>query len=215
MNRLLLLLGVAALFVAAPASAQYVFLDTNNDADCTTADALTSANTSVDIWFVTNANKDTSPATCVQDGSIPLSFNGYQIILSASGSGSVTYGAFTNAQPSFDTHIGPVGQGGTTDYIDAFISGTGVGLAPGKWKAGTLAITVTGSPVLSLAISSSLKAGAYTEFASDCAGVDFDNTMKLGPFIGAPSTDFTDACGTSASTPTKVTTWGAIKNLYK
>lgn len=214
MNRLLLLLGVAALMLAAPASAQYVFLDTTGDTLCTTADALTSASTSVDIWYNTDHNKDGTPVVCPQDGlQSSLTMIGYQFILHASGSGSVTYGTFTNAQPLFNTRIGPFGAGGTTDYVDAFISGSG-SLPPGLIKAGTLAITVTGTPVLSLATSTTLRAGAFTEFATNCAGGDFDNTLKLGPNIGG-STDFTDACGTAPPTPTRVTTWGAIKNLYK
>jgi hypothetical protein len=213
MNRFLLLLGVAALVVAAPASAQYVFLDTNGDQACTSADALTSANTSVDVWYVTDHNKDGTTVTCPQDGSVPLTFNGYQFILHASGTGSVTFGAFTNAQATFTTQIGPKGQGGNTDYLIGFIGST-AGLDPGKYMAGTLAITVTGTPTLSIGTSTSLQAGAFTEYATNCSGGDADNTMKLGPNIGG-STDFTDACGTASPTPTKVTTWGAIKNLYR
>ena len=207
MKRLLPLLGVAALLVAAPAFAQYVFLDTDSTGTCTSSDVLTSANTAVDIWYDSSHNANGSTATCPQDGSATMSFNSYQIILHAAGSGSVTYNAFTDFT-GFDLHLGPTGLGGSTDFVNAFVSTSGVGLSPGLHKAGRVFITVTGTPTLSIATSTSLLPGANTALSSDCLGSSFDNSLKLG-------VDFTDACGTASPTPTKVTTWGAIKNLYK
>ena len=76
---------------------------------------------------------------------------------------------------------------------------------------------MTGTPLLGFLASTTLSGTYLTAFGSDCPGLDFDNTMKLGPNpAGAVGPgDFTSACGTAAPTPAKITTWGAIKNLYR
>lgn len=192
MKRLLLLLGAAALLVAAPAFAQKVYLDTNGDGMCTTADVLTDAVTSVDVWFDTSFGG----GTC--------NMLSYEFILSSNG--NVTYGAYTNMIPSFTTPFGAASGG--NDYHNGF--GGTTPLAAGMYKVGTLAITVAPgtTPVINVVPATSLSGNYFTAFGSECPGNDFDNTLKLG-------SDFMDACGTTPGTPVRTTTWGAIKNIYK
>jgi hypothetical protein len=201
MKRLLLLLGAAALLVAAPAFAQYVYLDSNGDGTCTTADVLTDASTWVDVWMVTNANRDGSPATC----SGPLTILSYEFILSSDG--NVTYTGYTNEIAAFTTAFGAASGG--NDYRNGF--GGAAPLPAGAYKLGRVAITVAPGtfPVISPASSTTLSASYFTAFGSECPGSEFDNTIKLG-------SDFMDLCATYPfGIDVKATTWGAIKNIYR
>jgi hypothetical protein len=82
-------------------------------------------------------------------------------------------------------------------------------VAPGKYKVGTLGITVTGAPKLDVIPGSpTLNANSQTAFGSACDGVSFDTTIRLG-------SDFTDADGTELGTPVSNKTWGQIKKLYR
>src|SRR5262249_53548509 len=81
------------LLVAAPASAQYMFLDTNGDAAHTSADVLTTGSQTVNVYLDTNHNKDGSAATCDADGVSPLTINSY--VFNFTGT-NVTYSGFTN-----------------------------------------------------------------------------------------------------------------------
>lgn len=207
MKRLLLLLGAAALLVAAPAMAQYISLDVNNDGICDANDVLTPSVTSVDVYFDTNHNKDGSTAVCSTGEDLTIS--SYGVILTASGAGSVTYGTWTD-------HMAATVPGGFNIKIadarggsDIFVAyGGATQGAPGKYKVGTLAVTVTGNPVLDWNTSSSVDVGAVTVFGTLCLGSRFDGSQIYG-------TDFFDHCGTNPFTPNRPTTWGAIKNLYK
>ncbi len=211
MKHLLPLLGVAALLLAAPAFAQYVYLDVNKDGVCTSADVLNSTVDSVTVYFNTNHDKNGTLVTC-SDGTSQMTINSYEFILHASGTGTVTYGGYDNYQSGMTTQVGPAGTGGTTDYWIGF--GGITANPPGLYKVGSLAITVTGTPLLSIVGSTSIMAVANTSFGSQCPGNDFDNTIKLvGTTNGVG--DFTDTCGTASGTPVKLTTWGAIKNIYK
>ncbi len=211
MRRSLSLLAVTALLLAAPASAQYMFLDMNQDGVCNTDDALVSAVTSVDIWLDTNHNRDGSLAAC-DEGSYPLSIYSYEFILHASGSGTVRYGAYTNARSEMTTQVGPVGINGTTDYWIGF--GGATIDPPGLYKLGSLAVAVTGTPLLSIMPSTTIWPVANTAFGSQCVGKDFDNTLKLfGTQNGTG--DWTDVCALTSLIPVRATTWGVIKNMYK
>jgi hypothetical protein len=196
MKRLLLLLGAAAMLVAAPVLAQQVFLDTDGNGTCDASDVLTDASTSIDVWF------DTTPCNIFS----------YEFILSSNG--NVTYGAYTNHMATFTTAFGAASGG--NDYRNGF--GGTVPLAAGPYKVGTVAITVAPgtTPIVSVGVSTSLSGGYFTAFGSEsCVGEDFDNTIKLGTSIGPGMGDFTAACGTAAPTPIRSTTWGAIKNIYR
>jgi hypothetical protein len=212
-NCLLFLAVVAALAIGGPAYSQYVFLDVNGDglnSKTNTSlpdDVLGPSVTSVDIYIDTNHNRDGSVAVCPTGEA--LSINSYEAVLHASGSGTVTYGTWTDNM-GFTTNLACGGQASCTAGPDIWIGkGSGTILPPNKYKLGTLAITVTGSPVLDIIVSSpSLSSVSETAFGSSCPGAAFDSTLRLG-------TDFTDADGTEASTPVTATTWGKIKKLYQ
>ena len=106
MKSVVRLLAVAVgclLAFAAPASAQYMYLDVNGDGVNTTADVLTSASTGVDVWLTTNANADGSPATCNVSAN-PLDLQSYEFFLHATG-GSAVFGAWTD-NVGFPTSFG-------------------------------------------------------------------------------------------------------------
>jgi hypothetical protein len=199
---LLVFAAVLALAIGVPASAQSIFLDVNGDGICSNLDVLSASTTSVDVYFDTNHTLSGASSTCPTGEA--LTINSYTFILSAP-TGGVTYGAWTDNM-GFTINAGG-GQAGNDVWV-AKASGTPV--APGKYKVGSLAITVTGSPRLEIHAASSIDPTAITSFGSACPGQDFDNTMKLPTDISP-----TNICGTASGTPTQETTWGKIKNLYR
>lgn len=212
-NCLLFLAVVAALLVGAPAHSQYVFLDVDGDGLSSTGgqgghDALGAATTHMDVYFVTNKNKDGSNAVCTSSGD-PFTMVSYEFTLLASGSGSVSYGTWTDNM-GFTIKLTPcAGQYCSSGPAMWLAYGSGVAAAPGKYKVGSIAVTVTGTPVVSVVPGYvSLSPVSETAFGSACLGGDFDNTIKLGH-------DFADASGTEPPTATVPTTWGKIKDLYR
>ena len=219
-NCLLFLAVVAMLAIGAPAHSQYLFLDVNGDGHNhgnaaepgTGSDQLNSSVTSIDIYFDTNHNPDGSAAVCDQSSNA-LTINSYEALLRASGTGTVTFNGWTdNMAFPFNLVIG-----GTNGFLaggtDAWIGkGSGSPSAPGRYKVGTLSVTVTGTPVISwLPLNgSSLNANAESAFGTQCEGNDFDQTYKLG-------SDFplNHAYGTEAPIAVVSKTWGAIKEMYK
>ncbi len=214
MRKCLLLLG-ALMALAGPASAQYVFLDVNGDGLNSNTDSglpddvLNSGVTSVDVYYITNENRDGSTAAC-QQGPEPYSIFSYSFVLSSSGTGTVTYGTWTD-NLSFTTNLtgcNPYCQSGPDAWIGR--GGSLPGETPGKHRAGTLGITVTGTPVLTVAAGSAEVSlvNAFTSFGSECFGSGFTNTIFLGQ-------DFLDADGTEGGTPVLPATWGQIKTIYR
>lgn len=215
-NCLLFLAVVAALLVGAPAHSQYVFLDVNGDGKNSTNpsdpgtghDALGVSTTSVDVYFVTNKNANGTDAVCTSS-SDPFTIISYELTLLASGTGSVTYGTWTD-NVGFTTKLTACGGQYCTSGPAIWLAfGTGTALPAGKYKVGSLAISVLGTPVLSVVPGYiPLSPTSGTTFGSNCLGGDFDNTIKLGH-------DFFDASGTEPPTATVPTTWGKIKDLYR
>src|SRR3954471_5724474 len=104
MKKSLLLLGViAALAIGAPAYSQYIFMDVNpgGDAANTSADVLTSTSTSVDVYLDTNHDRSGAVKTCATNASQPLDIFSYDIVVTQTGSGSVTFNSWTNAASGF------------------------------------------------------------------------------------------------------------------
>jgi len=214
MKKCLLFLAVAAaLMVGAPAYSQYFFADVNGDglnSNTNTGlpdDVLNSTKTTMDIYVVTDKNRDGSTAIC--DTGEPFTINQYEFTLHTTGGGSVVFNTWTDNM-NFTFGLVTCGDGTMcTGGGDVWVGrGSGTQLAPGKYKIGTLGISVTGSPIVSFATSSSLNANAQTAFGSACLGSHFDGLQILG-------VDFEDSDGTEASTPVKATTWGKIKKLYQ
>ncbi|MGH7486682.1 MAG: Ig-like domain-containing protein, partial [bacterium] len=190
-----LLSAIFALAVAAPASAQYMYLDANGNGIHDTGDQLNPNGTAtpVDLYLITDHNRDGSTATCNQaDG--PLSMISYAINLQA-GNGTATFGGFTNLVGAFTIHLGSQLNTGNGSFKDAF--GGATPLAAGSYKLASLTITgQTGSPKIDI-VDQVIGSQDYTSFGCNCSGNDFDNTYKLsGP---AGGTDWTDVDGLTAA----------------
>jgi len=214
MKRCLLFLAVAAgLMVGAPAYSQYYFLDVNGDGVNSKTDVLlpddvlNSTKSSMDVYVVTDKNRDGSTAVC--SSAEAFTINQYEFVLHTSGPGSVTFNTWADAM-GFTVGLALCGDGTLcTGGGDAWIArGSGTQLAPGKYKLGTVGITVTGTPVVDIVTTTSLNGNAQTDFGSACDGLNFDSLIRLG-------LDFTDADGTEPTTPVQPTTWGKIKKLYQ
>ncbi len=210
---LLLLAATAVLLVGAPAYSQFVFLDTNGDGVNSFTDTqllddvLLPGPNSVDVYFVTDQNRNGSAAVCAS--AEPFTISSYEFTLRSSGSGSLVYNGWTDNLgfpfPIITAGDGTFAAAGTDCWV-----GRGAnppGLAPGKYKLGTLSVTVTGSPVLSFVTLSTIDPNAQTAFGSACDGNQFDSTIRLGD-------DFQDNLGTEPKVPVITTTWGKIKQTY-
>lgn len=220
-NCLLFLAVVAALMVGVPAYSQMVFLDVDGDGLSSTAgqggnDVLTPSTTSVDVYFVTDTNPDGTSVTCnnggTPDPSFPMTIFGYEVILVSTGTGSVAYGTWTDLMGfTIKTSLcgsDPYCSGGPA----AWIGWTGTTpMSPGKYKVGTLAITVAGSAKLDIVANyPSLNPNSETAFGTNCPGTFGLATYMLG--IDFPTTN---AFGTESQIAVVPTTWGKIKDLYK
>jgi hypothetical protein len=197
--RLGVLAGLAALLLANPTAAQYIYMDTNGNAVHDSGDRLNSngSSTCVDIYLNTAYNRDGSPGVCEQDP-VGLDFSGYLFNLLAV-TGTVTYSGFVNEQASFTIPLGVFNPDGIR-YSNGF--GSPAALAPGLYKISSMTIAgQTGTPKISI-VPTILGVPFVTSFLTSCSGQDFDNTYKLGTSDWVDS-DGLDAAGTS-STPTGI-----------
>jgi len=189
--RLAALTAFLLLPIAMPASAQYMFLDSNGDGLHTAADQLNSNGTptTVDVYLITNMNRDGSAAVCDADnGATPLTMNSYVINLQAS-NGKVLYSNFINDQTTMTVAFGEVNPD-SIRYKNGF--GQQAALQPGKYKLATITIKgLSGAPKVDVVAQITGSPDA-TSFGSQCAGNDFDNTYKLG-------SDWHDSDGLSAA----------------
>jgi hypothetical protein len=188
--RILALGALLCLPFAAPASAQYMFMDTNGDAVHTSADVMSpnGTQTSADIYVITNQNRDGSTAVCNDGLGTNLTINSYVVNLLANG-GDVTYSGFTNAMSSFTIVAQPL-LSNSTEFTVGYASGTP--LDPGKYKLGTVTLTANnGAAALSFTPMTSLGPNPNS-FGTMCPGTDFDNTYKL-------AVDWNDADGLSSA----------------
>jgi hypothetical protein len=211
-NCLLFLAVVSALLVGGPAYSQYVFLDVDGDGRNSAGgqggdDVLTPGTYPIDVWFWTNTNRDETAAVCASGEA--LSIISYSFMLLTSGTGSVTYGTWTD-NLGFTVKGTPCAEpycsAGPAMWVGR---GSASALTPGMYKVGTLQVTVTGSPRIDIMPTyPDLDPTGFTGFGSACVGGQFDNTMYLGA-------DFFDANGTDTGTDVKETTWGKIKDLYR
>lgn len=202
------LAALIALAFSAPVSAQYMYIDVNGDGLNTSADVLTPSVTGVDIYLATNKSLSdpSDPASALVDATCQtdvaeLTINSYQMILTAP-TGGVTYGAWTDNM-GFTIPVSNT-QGGN-DNVIGWASPTSQ--PPGTYKLGHLALTVSGTPILTFAVSTTLSDQVFTSFGSQCGGHDFDNTLKY-------NTDWASIGPTWIPIPVTETTWGKIKTLY-
>ena len=188
-RRFLITCFFLSLLYAAPASAQYMYLDTNGDGVNTAGDRIPFSEggefTNVDIWLDTTTNRDGTAATCASSGE-PLSIGSYEICLSVVG-GSVDWGTFTNHMPFFSSFGA---QENVVTYYNGFIGGT---LPPGRYLLATIQVAwryLGPNPPYSLDIfaASPFLPGARTAFQSRCGGQNGDGFLRLG-------TDWFDTAG--------------------
>jgi hypothetical protein len=210
MSRLPLLLLLVLLGWPAACRAQQVYLDVNRDGRCDADDVLGPEVGSVDVWFVTDRDADGTPDSCEAEGEYPytLSIFSYMVLLHAWGDGTLQYGPWI---PGPSVAGFQIDAGCKTKGADCIIAYAGVNpLEPGRYKVGTLQVSVTGHPRLSFLAATPLDPELATSFGSECPGVDLDSTIKLGQ-------DFLDACGTAAPMPSADagTAWAAIQKLYR
>jgi hypothetical protein len=200
-HSLLLVAVVAALALAGPAYSQYIYVDVDGDGVSTTADVLTPATASIDIYLDTNHNGDGSAAVC-NTGSEELNIGSYEFILHATG--AVTYGTWVDNM-GFTVLAGDANAGG-----DFYVGrGSAAAQPAGLYRLGTLPVSgVASGAVVSFATSTTAFPTGTTSFGTFCLGNGFDNTYRL-------SDDWNDAQGTYPPTPVAKTTWGKIKDLYK
>ena len=181
---------LVSLLLAPAAMAQYVFLDANGDGVNDASDQLNlTGPTTLDVWIVTNQNRDGSTATCTTDNSEPLTINSYEIVLLVQ-HGKIRFGPMRNRLPFTAT---PVCFAGYEDTTNTSVYHNGWGyrdiLPPGRYLVASLTVDVLeGDPTLSFAGHSPLEPVDLTEFGTQCTGPDYDNTYVLGE-------EFFDASG--------------------
>ncbi len=195
---------VIALLAGAPASAQYIYIDTNGDGMNTWADSLNSTGTTaVDIWIDTGSNRNGTHGNCSEPGLVSFSMN-----LKAVG-GTVNWGTFTSAIASAS---GPPAVSNPTEYHIALgitdPASTNTPLA--LYKLGTLPVEiVSGTPCLDFATSTSMSPRHSTSFGEGCHGPRWDHTSRLGD-------DWNDKDGVVAtpSAPPRVFAPGIVVPKY-
>src|SRR5436309_14924849 len=135
--------GIALVLVTlpSPASAQYMYLDSNRDGVHTAADVLHEVGpTVVDIWLDTGHNRDGSVTVCAANPATPLDIFSYLVNLRASG-GTVSYSAFTNRVSQMG--LLQAGTSNSTDFGSGFFTAPpGTSLPSGKYLLGTLTVNV-------------------------------------------------------------------------
>ena len=166
---------LASALCGTPAVGQHMYGDTNRNGVPDDQDRLLAKGmTNVDIWLVTDRNRDAS-AVPVPAGAQPLSLFSYELSLGVVG-GTVVWRGYTNALESLDTPLG-LAKSPTEFYVG--FAGTRP-LPPGKYRLGTLAIEVlTGDPRLEFRTQSGIHHLGYTSFGSLNEGKDGDYTLKL------------------------------------
>lgn len=181
--------GFAAVSIPAPATAQYMYLDSNGDGVHDDADSLSAYETNVaDLWLVTDRMRQGNAVLCLMDRDATMDLNYFEVILRAEG-GLVRYGSLEPLEPSMTFQLGTARD--TSEFVGGFASQ--VFLPPGRYRLARIEIDVLrGSPSIRIAPETSLGSWHWTAFGSTCLGKDFDNTLKLG-------LDWFDADGLRAS----------------
>jgi len=189
-----------SMLLASKTAAQYMYLDTNGDGTPTVADGLSGTKpTFIDVWVVTDANRDGSKPAAATNSAVPLSIFSYEFILRASG-GSVEWVGYKNELPGMDFALGDMQS--ENEFYTGYAGSQP--LAPGKYKLGTLQVRIlSGNPTLAFASLSAKWLGLQTSFGSMNPGKEGANTLlfteaadnvKSGSAFG----DWSDADGLGA-----------------
>ena len=178
----LLTLLTAALFTAVPAGSQYLYLDTNGNGVRDPDDRIAAEGpTFVDVWLVTDRNRDGTPAICDRDAGVGLTMNSYSFALHVAG-GAVEWGPMQNRVPFSDDPVCFATYADTTDSNN-YYNGWGWSdiFPPGTYHLATLEIQRTsGTPSLFVVPFVPDRPTQITQFGTRCDARDWDNTYKLG-----------------------------------
>jgi len=166
---LVVLALVAALAVALPAAAQYIYIDTNGDGFNSWADSLNSGTTPVDIWLDTGSNRNGTAGGCNKNG-----FVSFSVILKATG-GTINWGSWTG--PAF----GPFPVSNSTEWYIAAPGPGGTTTPLGLFKLGTLNVGIaSGTPCLDISTNTTMNPRLSTSYGAGCDCQKFDHTNRLG-----------------------------------
>ena len=134
---------LALIASAAPAAAQFMYLDADGDGVPTLAHVVTPGGPVVfDVWLATDHDADGTLKTCAQDGATPLNIRGYYFVLKVR-NGELAVSSVTNQISSFtrtwaDSH--------TSTQILLWRSGE-TPLPPGTYRLATVTAQIPGHPV--------------------------------------------------------------------
>ncbi|HEU4724399.1 MAG TPA: PKD domain-containing protein [Candidatus Eisenbacteria bacterium] len=169
-------------FLAPAARGQYVFLDANGDGVNDNADQLpASGSIDLDVWFVTDQNRDGSPAVCGTDPTSPMTINTYEIVLDVR-NGEVAFGPMQNLLPMSENPVRFASRGDTTNAT-TYHNGWGDYIIhpAGRYRVARLTVNVlSGAPSLIFRGRSTREPVDLTAFGTKCSGIDNDNTAILG-----------------------------------
>ena len=174
-------IALVLLTLPSPASAQYMYLDSNRDGVHTAADVLHEVGpTVVDIWLDTGHNRDGSVPVCTYPSEQITMFS-YQVTVRASG-GTVSYSPYTNRMAEMYQLISGIADD-TRFTMPAFAkTPPGTSFPPGLYLLGTFTVSV-GSGTPSIQIDAGTDVNGLTDgtaFGSNCPASAFGNTMALG-----------------------------------
>lgn len=216
-----LVVALASILFAVPAAhAQTLYLDTNGDGlsylresangnEAPPVDCLTAGVLSVDVYFDTDRNPDGSAAQCPSGGTLTIAAYGF--VLGWVGAGNVIATGWTDNMALQEGGIsagdGTFATAGQEIWVGR--SGAyGTDITPGLYKAGTLSVTIQGTPTLYFkAASSGNFPDAQTGFASGCV----DYALRLGTEI--PLSSAFGSC--EIADDVVPITWGKIKQHYR
>jgi len=189
--RSLLPLGLLVLLLPVSAASQYMYLDTNGNGIRDSEDRLApSGPTQIDVWLITNQNRDGTPVVCDVDAGAGMTLNSYTLVLHATG-GEVKWGPMENHLPFSTDHPACFASYEDTTGTDYYHNGWGYldKFPPGKYRLATLTVEVTsGTPSLVLEPFLPRRTVLITQFGTICPARGDDNTYALG-------LDWTDVTG--------------------
>jgi hypothetical protein len=194
------------------AAAQYLFLDSDGDANCDYPFEPISSNSRnvVDVWIDTAEDAAGNPTICPTGEA--MSISGYEVVFRVGYGfgGNVAFNGWTNRVAQFTEDLGSR-QEGEVIRVGYSSQGTATYLPPGRYLLGTLDVTLfTRCPTIEIVSSGTVSGTPYeTNFSTQCAGADDDHTLRLG-------VDFLDTCGAGPiCSDIEGSTWGKIKQQFK
>ena len=171
------------LLAASPAGSQYLYLDTNGNGIRDADDRMAEQGpTTVDVWLVTDRNRDGTPVVCENGPAYGMTINSYSFVLHAVG-GTVKWGPMQNRLPFSTSHPAQFGDYADTTNTNWYHNGWGWSdkFPAGSHHLATLTIEpLSGDPVIFVEPSSAMNSVHITQFGTECPARDSDHTYTLG-----------------------------------